>query len=88
MKYTVSYREHKSDMINLHFTFESDVNEMYNGGGEFLTKMAAAVKENVRSTKYLCNYFEIGDQNIFITDENGREFGINDFAFDYMMARI
>lgn len=88
MKYTVSYRESKSDAFTQTFTFESIFDEMYGGGCEFLTKMAAAVKENVRSTKYLCNYFEIGDQNIFITDENGREFGINDFAFDYMMARI
>lgn len=88
MKYTVSYREHKSDTVNLHFTFESVFNEKYMGGNEFLTKMAAAVKENVRRKEYLCNYFEVGDQNIFITDENGREFGINDFSFDYMMARI
>lgn len=88
MKYTVSYRESKSDATILHFTFESIFDEMYMGGCEFLTEMAAAVKENVRYKKSFCNYFEIGDQNIFITDENGREFGINDFAFDYMMARI
>lgn len=88
MIYTVTYREHKMDIVNLTFTFESNVDEMYKGGCEFLTKMAAAVKENVRCKKYFCNYFETGVQNVFITDENGREFGINDFAFDYMMARI
>lgn len=87
MIYTVTYREHKMDNINLTFTFESDVNEMHMGGCEFLTKMAVAVKENVRCKKYFCNYFEADDQNVFITDENGREFGINDFTFNYMMAR-
>ncbi len=87
MIYTVTYRDSKFDAFTKTFAFESDVNEMHKGGSEFLTKMAAAVKENVSCKKYLCNYFETGVQNIHITDETGREFGINDFAFDYMMAR-
>lgn len=87
MIYTVTYREYKQDATTLTFAFESDVDEMHKGGSEFLTKMAVAVSENVRCKKHFCNYFETGVQNVHITDETGREFGINDLAFDYMMAR-